>query len=305
MSAPSKSHAALAVEAVYAIANDPENWDLLLAALDRAPVPEPERQHELAELVAGSTRIAERNVTADSAPDSTTAVIVVSRSGRTIATSTAVTADMLRRIGFDAAGVPDAGAAAVLRDGRRRADATSTQVILKFAEEGDDPVFVYAVPYLELDGSLSRGIALPRGEEAGALALIVPSQIGLDSFWTGIRESFGLTQAETRLASLLKDGLSLKEAAGELDLSVNTVRNQLASVFAKLGLNRQSDLVRSLTQLAALARSVAPASNTIAAVADAPPLQLMRLPDGRKFAWREYGVPDGRPAVMFHAGLGA
>ncbi|WP_169775802.1 helix-turn-helix transcriptional regulator, partial [Escherichia coli] len=59
--------------------------------------------------------------------------------------------------------------------------------------------------------------------------------------------------AEARLAARLKEGLSLKEAAEELGIAVNTARNQVKSVFEKLGVNRQSDLIRHLTELSQLA----------------------------------------------------
>lgn len=62
---------------------------------------------------------------------------------------------------------------------------------------------------------------------------------------------FDLTPAEARLASLLADGLSLTEAAAELDVRRTTVRSQLQSIFVKTGTNRQGDLVRLLLSSAA------------------------------------------------------
>src|SRR3546814_10771525 len=48
-----------------------------------------------------------------------------------------------------------------------------------------------------------------------------------------IRLAFGLTPAEARLAAQLKRGFALKEAAQALEISVNTARNQLKSIFDK------------------------------------------------------------------------
>lgn len=53
-----------------------------------------------------------------------------------------------------------------------------------------------------------------------------------------------LTPAEARLARRLAEGRSLKEAAAEFGVSINTVRMQLRNVFAKTGTRRQADLVR-------------------------------------------------------------
>lgn len=66
---------------------------------------------------------------------------------------------------------------------------------------------------------------------------------------------FGLTPAESLLASELARGASLDEAATNLSISRNTARTQLQSVFMKTGVNRQGELVRMLlTSAAALSR---------------------------------------------------
>lgn len=64
-----------------------------------------------------------------------------------------------------------------------------------------------------------------------------------------LAEAFGLTPAESRLASLLAMGISIEHAADRLGLSQATVRNQLKSVFTKTGTHRQSELVALLSRL--------------------------------------------------------
>jgi DNA-binding CsgD family transcriptional regulator len=56
-------------------------------------------------------------------------------------------------------------------------------------------------------------------------------------------ELFGLTLAESRLARALLQGISPSQYALRQDLSQNTVRNQLKSIFEKTDVRRQSDLV--------------------------------------------------------------
>lgn len=56
--------------------------------------------------------------------------------------------------------------------------------------------------------------------------------------------SLDLTLAERRLATFIVEGGKLNDFARENKLSPHTVRNQLQSVFAKAGVNRQVDLVR-------------------------------------------------------------
>ncbi len=63
-------------------------------------------------------------------------------------------------------------------------------------------------------------------------------------------EAFGLTTAEAALTTALMRGLSVAEVAAKSGRSVATVRTHLASVLAKTGTARQSELVRLLARLA-------------------------------------------------------
>jgi DNA-binding CsgD family transcriptional regulator/PAS domain-containing protein len=67
-----------------------------------------------------------------------------------------------------------------------------------------------------------------------------------------LHELYGLTPAESRLSVLLLQGASVREAAELACVSLNTVRTQLKSVFAKTGTRRQADLVRKLSLLSSL-----------------------------------------------------
>ncbi|WP_256659470.1 helix-turn-helix transcriptional regulator [Pseudomonas sp. H9] len=58
------------------------------------------------------------------------------------------------------------------------------------------------------------------------------------------KQLFNLTPAETSLALELANGLSLEEAAEELNIRRNTARAHLRSIFSKTGVRRQTELVR-------------------------------------------------------------
>lgn len=57
---------------------------------------------------------------------------------------------------------------------------------------------------------------------------------------------FDLSPAEVRVARGIGEGQSLRQLALKLGVSDNTVRNQLAAVFAKTGTHRQTELVNLL-----------------------------------------------------------
>ncbi|MCR9091219.1 helix-turn-helix transcriptional regulator [Algiphilus sp.] len=61
-----------------------------------------------------------------------------------------------------------------------------------------------------------------------------------------VRRLFGLTRMEATLALLLTEGLTLDEAAEEMNVRRNTARTHLRSIFCKTGVTRQTMLVRLL-----------------------------------------------------------
>lgn len=58
-------------------------------------------------------------------------------------------------------------------------------------------------------------------------------------------ELFGLSPAEARVALSLSNGLSVTETAHLCNTTRNTVRSQVRSIFAKMGISSQSELVRT------------------------------------------------------------
>lgn len=124
-----------------------------------------------------------------------------------------------------------------------------------------------------------------------------------------LRTELGLTHSEARLALHLGTGSTVAEAAEELNISIHTARNQLKAIYAKTGLNRQSELIKLLIELGLLSRILIDQRHTWVgpngqrdAVAIEPRKYYM-LPDGRKMAYRLYGKLDGHPVLAFHSGL--
>jgi DNA-binding CsgD family transcriptional regulator len=61
-----------------------------------------------------------------------------------------------------------------------------------------------------------------------------------------LQRCYGLTMAEARLTMVLVEGRSLKEAADICDVTHNTAKSQLKSIFVKTNVQRQSELVKVL-----------------------------------------------------------
>lgn len=92
--------------------------------------------------------------------------------------------------------------------------------------------------------------AIHSGTGALALFLALPGEETQLQPQT-VRELFGLTMAEARLAVTLTQGLSLVEAAQKLGITHNTAKTQLRAIFAKTGARRQSQLVSILASTGA------------------------------------------------------
>lgn len=157
------------------------------------------------------------------------------------------------------------------------------------------------------EGGLSMWVNRIPGEDEGdpARALLwVASQTEPLVSESALRERYGTTPAEVRLIQRLLTAKSLVEIAQESGLSLNTVKTQLQSVFSKVGVSRQSQLVQVIYSLPPWLR------RHDAVVDDSSPLmtvgaaksndQRMSLPDGRRLAWSDSGDPKGMPIVFMH-----
>jgi DNA-binding CsgD family transcriptional regulator len=86
--------------------------------------------------------------------------------------------------------------------------------------------------------------------DRGSLILISDPETRASPELTALlRQMFGLSPAEARLACLLERGLSLTDAARTLRVSDSTVRSQLKQVFAKMNVSRQSELASTIMDL--------------------------------------------------------
>jgi DNA-binding CsgD family transcriptional regulator/PAS domain-containing protein len=106
---------------------------------------------------------------------------------------------------------------------------------------GASPYAVVVAPCGE-QGSASAG-------GASALLYVLDSDAQHAPPATLLRDLFGLTPAEARLALELAHGASPRDAANRLGVTWNTTRTQLKAVLAKTGTNRQAALVRLLAAL--------------------------------------------------------
>jgi two-component system, NarL family, response regulator DevR len=126
----------------------------------------------------------------------------------------------------------------------------STRVVILSAY--DDDSFVR--------GALEAGVAgyllktLPRQDLIGAIRAVASGETVLDpavsARWNQVRQSQNVTTAtnltvrERQIVALVGEGLSNKSIAAHLGVSVRTVEGHMNHIFAKLGLEARTELVR-------------------------------------------------------------
>jgi DNA-binding CsgD family transcriptional regulator/GAF domain-containing protein len=109
----------------------------------------------------------------------------------------------------------------------------------------DRPLTLYVVPVRPpLDAVTAQFLTRAR-----AIVLVVDAIPGEPPDPALVRDLFGLTLGEARVAALVGSGQAPREAAERLGIAEETARTTLKRVFAKVGVSRQSELASLLTKL--------------------------------------------------------
>lgn len=86
-------------------------------------------------------------------------------------------------------------------------------------------------------------------DEACAIIFIQDPENKNETSEEALSRLFRFTPAEARLAAKMLEGKSISEIAEEIQISRNTARSRLKSLFLKTNTNRQSELIRHLLSL--------------------------------------------------------
>lgn len=170
----------------------------------------------------------------------------------------------------------------------------------------DDGSFVTAVLYREQKDSSGNA---PK-EDRYLFALRA------DSGWSPELQSslkrLNLTAAELNLLENLRSHERMPALANRLGVSSNTIRSQIKSIFSKLGVSTQTELIqfrRDILELSGVVESrmgVAKALLDKKAYPIAPPGQVWparqsaTLKNGRVISFRIFGPADGEPVLVLH-----
>lgn len=145
--------------------------------------------------------------------------------------------------GGGAAAAGGIGAGAPLTSAAGSAPGVGGRRFMRIGEAGGGSIGVFIMPMRPqaTQGAFGQqGLAMVAIHDPAARPDIDPEIVA---------EAFGLTPAEAEVAVLLANGLTAEQVAARKFVGLTTVRSQIKSLFAKIGTNRQVDLVRILTGL--------------------------------------------------------
>jgi len=142
-------------------------------------------------------------------------------------------------------------------DARRFGELVDQAIAARLAEPGETFVraFRCVEPVNEGRGVMVRSIRRERHlsvDASPAVIVYATDPTPATSFVQLIATLFDLTPSEAGLAALLTQGLSLSEAAEESGLTESTVRSYSKRIFAKMGVSRQSELIRLILRSVAI-----------------------------------------------------
>ena len=118
-------------------------------------------------------------------------------------------------------------------------EGTGTGGTVTLESKGGEMLRVVVTPVVQPEDALA-------GPQVGAMVVVSNARPRTAADESALCEAFGLTPAEGRLAALLLGGLSLRDAAGRLDLQVGTIRKRVGALFEKTGTHRQVELYAAL-----------------------------------------------------------
>jgi DNA-binding CsgD family transcriptional regulator len=87
---------------------------------------------------------------------------------------------------------------------------------------------------------------MPAANEAAVLIMILDSALPVETTQAELRQLYGFTATEARLANHLMEGLALEDCCEAMGVRRTTARMHLRNIFAKTGVRRQGELVSLL-----------------------------------------------------------
>ena len=103
--------------------------------------------------------------------------------------------------------------------------------------------------------STKSAVASDDSAAPSVLVFVMDPELSVEAAETDLRQLYGLTQTEARVANLLMEGKTLDESCQQLAIRRSTGRTHIQHLFEKVGVKRQSELVSVLWKTIGLVRT--------------------------------------------------
>ncbi|MEZ5796272.1 MAG: LuxR C-terminal-related transcriptional regulator [Paracoccaceae bacterium] len=181
-------------------------------------------------------------------------------------------------------------------------------VIRKVAGGRAETVVTLRIRSTVTGGPVIVRVSRVESAEDRRLALVLSTElVWPEGFETTVQEAFGLTPAEVEIVQGITLGLPVRDIAEARGRSAETVRTQVRSILAKTETHSQSELVRvvlGLMDVALIPAGTGPGRAPQGGRLEPREMHEMRLADGRRLSWIEFGNPRGQPVLYMHLDYG-
>lgn len=127
------------------------------------------------------------------------------------------------------------------RMGRRHDQPSEFATTLGLRSPGNPPLPLMIVPVEQ-----SIMVPMQRFRHAHVAMLFSDPAKNQPVIPEALQSAYGLTEAESRVAIAAANGLGVPEIAAMRETTANTVKSHLKSIYAKLGISRQSELAKTI-----------------------------------------------------------
>lgn len=159
----------------------------------------------------------------------------------------------------------------------------------------------YETARVALKAALAKAGARRQSDLVTRLCRAAAAPIAAGDEAACLRDLFGLTPRDARLAVAMAAGLTRKEAARSVGVSEALAKDAYARVFRRLGVRTAAELGRLLVEARAMALLARPSGGQIVvAVTAHEPLQFIPRGDGGLIAISDFGPKQGRPIFVLH-----
>lgn len=115
--------------------------------------------------------------------------------------------------------------------------------------EADSKDYEVRLVRLSPDASPSLSFMRALGVSRECSVLLITGRDHAPDLATILRTRFQLTDAEAHVALLLAEGMSTREISEQREVSIHTVRHQVKTILQKVGVRRQTELVRRISEI--------------------------------------------------------